>query len=83
MKNSENSKDKEKFENHLLYSRYKNFDNEDIFNVYGHTITPNPLINDYSASIDLGCYKEGGFIAPKLCALEFPSMRVFIQENIE
>lgn len=83
LKNSGNSKDKEKFENHLLYSRYKNFDNEDIFNVYGHTIAPNPLINDYSASIDLGCYKEGGFITPKLCALEFPSMRVFIQENIE
>ena len=28
------------FENHLLYSRYKNSDNKEIFNVFGHTIFP-------------------------------------------
>ena len=83
------SKDKfdiEDFENHLLYSRYKNSNNKEIFNVFGHTIFSQPVINEYSAAIDLGCYHEkdeSKLPNPRLCALEFPSMKIFTQENIE
>ena len=84
-----NSKDKfdiEDFENHLLYSRYKNSNNKEIFNVFGHTIFSEPVLNEYSAAIDLGCYHkkdESKLPNPRLCALEFPSMRIFTQKNIE
>lgn len=87
--NKRDSKDKfdiEDFENHLLYSRYKNSNNKEIFNVFGHTIFPQPVINEYSAAIDLGCYHEkdeSKLPNPRLCALEFPSMKIFTQENIE
>ena len=83
------SKDKfdiEDFENHLLYSRYKNSNNKEIFNVFGHTIFSEPVINDYSAAIDLGCYHEkdeANIPNPRLCALEFPSMKIYTQESLE
>ncbi len=73
-----------RFESQLLWSRYKDFDNSEIFNVYGHTIFEEPLINDYSSAIDLGCYQSKKKLAnPRLCALEFPSMRVYTQESLE
>ncbi|MDX4068648.1 hypothetical protein [Aliarcobacter skirrowii] len=56
------------------------------FNVYGHTIFEEPKINEYSCGIDLGCcYKDNTskIPNPRICALEFPSMKLFIQENIE
>ena len=87
--NKRDSKDKfdiEDFENHLLYSRYKNSNNKEIFNVFGHTIFSQPVINEYSAAIDLGCYHEkdeSKLPNPRLCALEFPSMKIFTQENID
>lgn len=83
------SKDKfdiEEFESHLLYSRYKNSNNKEIFNVFGHTIFSAPVINEYSAAIDLGCYHEkdeSKLPNPRLCALEFPSMKIFTQESLE
>ena len=83
------SKDKfdiEDFENHLLYSRYKNSNNKEIFNVFGHTIFSQPVINEYSAAIDLGCYHEkdeSKLPNPRLCALEFPSMKIYTQESLE
>ena len=43
-------------------------------------------MNEFSCGIDLGCYykKNPSKIEnPRLCALEFPSMKLFIQENIE
>lgn len=78
-----NSAEYEDFVNSVLYSRYKNFDNKEIFNVYGHTPTDKPIINEFKAQIDLGCcYKD---IEPtaSLCALEFPSLNIIIQENID
>ncbi|MFW3341845.1 metallophosphoesterase [Aliarcobacter butzleri] len=82
------SKDKfdiENFENQLLYKRYKQFDNKDIFNVYGHTPRSEAKLTSFDANIDLGCcYKDrNGAINPRLCALEFPSMKIYTQENIE
>jgi serine/threonine protein phosphatase 1 len=66
-----------------LFSRYKSFDNSDIFNVFGHTPVQKPQINDFKANIDLGCFYKSKYEAGKLCALEFPSMKTFIQKNID
>ncbi|MCT7584618.1 metallophosphoesterase [Aliarcobacter butzleri] len=81
------SKDKfdiEDFENQLLYKRYKQFDNKDIFNVYGHTPRSEAKLTSFDANVDLGCvYKKEKVINPRLCALEFPSMNIYTQENIE
>ena len=85
-RDSKDKDDIEEFENHLLYSRYKNSNNKEIFNVFGHTIFSEPLVNEYSCAIDLGCYHEkdeSKLPNPRLCALEFPSMRIFTQKNIE
>jgi serine/threonine protein phosphatase 1 len=73
-----------RFESQLLWSRYKDFDNSEIFNVYGHTIFEEPVINKYSSAIDLGCYQSKEKLPnPRLCALEFPSMKVYTQESLE
>ena len=81
------SKDKfdiEDFENQLLYKRYKQFDNKDIFNVYGHTPRSEAKLTSFDANVDLGCvYKKEKVINPRLCALEFPSMKIYTQKNIE
>jgi len=70
------------FKETVHYSRYKDFDNPEIFNVFGHTPTENPIINEYKASIDLGCvYDEKN--EGKLCVLEYPSMKLVIQKNVE
>lgn len=79
----ENSKGYRVFKDTIHYSRNKDFDNSDIFNVFGHTPTSEPLINQYKASIDLGCVYKEESEEGKLCALEFPSMKLYIQENIE
>jgi serine/threonine protein phosphatase 1 len=85
-RDSKDEDDIEEFESHLLYSRYKNSDNKEIFNVFGHTIFPQPVVNEYSCAIDLGCYHEkdeSKLPNPSLCALEFPSMKIFTQESLE
>ena len=85
-RDSKDKDDIEEFKTHLLYSRYKNSNNKEIFNVFGHTIFSTPVINEYSAAIDLGCYHEkdeSKLPNPRLCALEFPSMRVYTQESLE
>ncbi len=80
---AKDSKEHKVFENECLYSRYKSFDNRDIFNVFGHTPVQNPQINEFKANIDLGCFYKNEYEVGKLCALEFPSMQIFIQENID
>lgn len=39
------------FEKETLLSRYKKFDNINIFNVFGHTLIQNPKIDNYRANI--------------------------------
>jgi serine/threonine protein phosphatase 1 len=55
------------------------------FNVHGHTPrSKGPEITEWYANIDLGCAyvdRDDGY--GKLSCLRFPSMEVFIQENIE
>ena len=85
LRNSTENYQLDDFRTNTLWSRWKNFDNYDIFNVYGHTIFQEPLLNDYSCGIDLGCFyqNKGKLPSPRLCALEFPSMKIFIQESLE
>ena len=69
------------FRRHVLCGRDDFSQNEGVFNVYGHTPIAEPDITNFSANIDTGCVYKQDF--GRLCALEFPSMRVFMQENIE
>lgn len=69
------------FRRHVLCGRGDFSQNEGVFNVYGHTPIGEPDIREFSANIDTGCVYKQGFC--HLCALEFPSMRVFLQENIK
>ena len=78
-----NGSEYKSFENECLLSRYKNYDNKNIFNVFGHTPLPKPQIEKHKANIDLGCFYKNVNIKGSLCALEFPSMKVFVQENVE
>jgi serine/threonine protein phosphatase 1 len=74
------------FTNYVLNNRYKQFDNKDIFNVYGHTVRSEVKMTEFDCNIDLGCcYKQIGDEVknPRLCALEFPSMKIYTQENLE
>ncbi|QKF82187.1 metallophosphoesterase [Halarcobacter ebronensis] len=74
----------EEFKHSTLFSRYKNYDNKEIYNVYGHTPTTEPIIKEFRAQIDLGCcYSKNIGLIPRLCALEFPSLELITQENIE
>jgi len=78
------TKEYKKFQETLLFSRYKNYDNKDIFNIYGHTPTTEAIIKNFRAQIDLGCcYQKESGLNPRLCAIEFPSMKIITQENIE
>lgn len=85
-KYKDESKDSKKYKdlkNTVLNSRYKNHDNKKIFNVYGHTPTSEAIIEIHKAQIDLGCCYKDKEPNARLCALEFPSMKVIIQDNIE
>ena len=79
------SREYRNFENTVLNSRLKDFDNLEIFNVYGHAPTEDLILEDHKVNIDLGCVYakiiEGD--EGKLCALEFPSMKIFTQENLD
>lgn len=84
------NKDKESldykdFEKTILYSRFKNYDNKEIFNVFGHTpVEKIDVENKYKLNIDTGCvYHNGSSLKGYLSALEFPSLKVIKQENIE
>lgn len=84
LRNSSNEVNIKRFENQLLWSRYKNFDNSEIFNVYGHTIRSEVKLTEFDCNIDLGCYQSKEKIPnPRLCALEFPSMKIITQESLE
>ena len=75
-------KRQEEFKKHLLSGRGDMTQVEGIFNVYGHTPVREPQIYSNSANIDTGCvFDEEGY--DRLCALEFPSMKIYTQKNVE
>ena len=72
----------EEFKRHLLSGRGDEMQVSGIFNVYGHTPVREVKFYKNSADIDTGCvFNEIGF--DKLSALEFPSMKIYTQRNIE
>lgn len=72
----------EEFKRHLLSGRGDEMQVSGIFNVYGHTPVREIKFYKNSADIDTGCvFNEVGF--DKLSALEFPSMKIYTQRNIE
>jgi len=53
------------------------------FNIFGHTVSKEPIITDYFASIDTGCvYREHKGYG-HLTAIHFPSLEIIQQPNIE
>ena len=78
----EDLKRQEEFKKHLLSGRGDMTQVEGIFNVYGHTPVREVKFYKNSADIDTGCvFNEVGF--DKLSALEFPSMKIYTQRNVE
>lgn len=60
-------------------------DNCDYYNIFGHTILKTPIVTENYAAIDTGSFlnlnnyvKSGG-----ITAIEYPSMNIYYQENIE
>ena len=73
---------KEEFKKHVLSGRGDTMQVDGIFNVYGHTPVFEAKFYSNSANIDTGCvYNQEGY--DKLCALEFPSMKIYAQKNVE
>ena len=72
----------EEFKRHLLSGRGDEMQVSGIFNIYGHTPVREVKFYKNSADIDTGCvFNEVGF--DKLSALEFPSMKIYTQRNVE
>ncbi|WP_149719281.1 metallophosphoesterase [Campylobacter concisus] len=72
----------EEFKRHLLSGRGDEMQVSGIFNVYGHTPVREVKFYKNSADIDTGCvFNEVGY--DKLSALEFPSMKIYTQKNVE
>lgn len=73
------------FEQSLLWNRLPNIQSIDgIYNIFGHTVhTDNPRIKSCYANVDSGCcypqYPEHGV----LTAIQFPSMIVYQQKNLD
>lgn len=59
----------------VTYNETERFDNKNIFNVYGSNSNEEIIISEYDASLIWSNLQ--------LCALEFPSMEIYTQENIE
>ena len=64
-----------------IITNIENINHNDYYNVFGHTgVFEEPYITDSFSCIDTGgVFKDGG----KLTALEYPSMKLIQQENIE
>ncbi|WP_149699747.1 metallophosphoesterase [Campylobacter concisus] len=72
----------EEFKRHLLSGRGDEMQVSGIFNIYGHTPVREIKFYKNSADIDTGCvFNEVGY--DKLSALEFPSMKIYTQRNVE
>jgi len=81
------TKERSEFDQKVLFSRVTiPKDNTDIFNVFGHTPVALPVVTEYFANIDTGCvysYPNRKHSLGILTALEFPSKKIYNQENID
>ena len=73
-----------KFMTNVLFNRDSTIeDNNDIFNIFGHTPVNIPIVTNHYANIDTGvCYTDGSELGV-LTALEFPSLDIVTQKNID
>lgn len=72
------------FKNHIIWERDMNPQAiPGIFNVFGHTPVTEPKIIKSSMFIDTGCAYKGYEGYGKLTAVQYPSMQIFQQENID
>jgi len=79
-----NSQEFKKFEKQVIWSRDKKiYDNKNIFNIFGHTPVENIEISNYYANIDKGCVYTDGDMLGYLVAIEFPSLKIIKQKNID
>lgn len=49
-----------------------------LFNVFGHSIVEKPVMKEWWAAIDTGCFANR-----KLTALQYPQMKIYQQKNVE
>ncbi|MGG7073138.1 metallophosphoesterase [Campylobacter sp. 9BO] len=82
-KERHNDKETEKFKTHLLSGRGDISENDDIFNIYGHEVMCEPVITKGRAAIDLGGVYRHSKRDPRICAIAFPSLKIFTQKNVE
>ncbi|WP_419673714.1 hypothetical protein ACN2C0_06225 [Aliarcobacter butzleri] len=54
-----------------------------MINVFGHTPVAKVEMTEFDCNINLGCVYKEDIDNPKLCALEYPSMKIFTQESLE
>jgi len=82
---SKDSVEYQQFLKMIHFGRFKNYDNKDIYNVFGHTpIEKVDIANGYKTNVDTGCVYDNGInLKGYLTALEFPKLRVIKQENTE
>lgn len=73
------------FESHIMWDRDRFEDRPEIYNVFGHTPRPNPVLKSFYANIDTGaCFKrDGNGMYGQLTALQYPEMIVTQQENCD
>ena len=60
------------FKKHVIFNRNIPTDTKNIFNIFGHTVTKEIVVNDFSASIDTGAFSR-----KKLSALQIPDLKIF------
>ena len=72
------------FLKHITWGRDNTiYDNLNIFNIFGHTPVSKVNITNSYANIDTGCVYSDGDLLGNLTAIEFPSKKIFTQENID
>ena len=53
------------------------------FHVFGHTPVGAPVFEKHYANIDTGCFFKDSLELGRLTALQYPSMKLFTQENVD
>jgi serine/threonine protein phosphatase 1 len=68
-------------ENYALTYKLSNYKKSKKFHIFGHTPIKKPYFHRRFANIDTGCaFKDAG---GSLTALEYPSLKIYQQENID
>jgi serine/threonine protein phosphatase 1 len=53
------------------------------FNIFGHTPVKKPIVRDYYANVDTGCFLNGSYNMGNLTAIQFPENIVYSQECVD